>query len=152
MRVSSRLLPETCWNPPDLGVIKINFNANFQCDSRSSTSAVIARNYKGDFVGAETYLFSDMVDAFVAEARVYERALLFAINMGFRHLVVEGDSLTVIKKLFVPRLVNSVAQTLAMECRRRRHSGFWIDEVPDSVKMLVTKDQTVWAQRHHGSS
>ncbi|KAK5785518.1 hypothetical protein PVK06_040110 [Gossypium arboreum] len=150
MRVSSRLLPETCWNPPDLGVIKINFNANFQCDSRTSTSAVIARNYKGDFVGAETYLFSDMVDAFMAEARVCERALLFAINMGFRHLVVEDFD--EISYLFVPRLVNSVAQTLAMECRRRRHSGFWIDEVPDSVKMLVTKDQTVWAQRHHGSS
>lgn len=74
-----------------MGVIKINFDATFQSDSRTSTSAVIARYYKGEYVGVETYLFNGVVDAFMAEARACERALLFAINMGFRHF------------LFVPR-------------------------------------------------
>lgn len=82
-----------------MGVIKINFDATFQSDSRTSTSAVIARYYKGEYVGVETYLFNGVVDAFMAEARACERALLFAINMGFRHFLVEGDSLTVINKL-----------------------------------------------------
>ncbi|KAH1040096.1 hypothetical protein J1N35_041839 [Gossypium stocksii] len=147
-------LPDLFWSPPDLGVIKINVDGTFQSDSRTSTLMVIARYYKGEYVGAETYLFNDVVDAFVVEARACKRALLFAINMGFRLLLVEGDSLTVIKKLktkeedksiirpiihhmrnlkkcfdeisylFIPRLVNGKANTLAMEGRRRQHSGF----------------------------
>lgn len=58
-------------------------------------------------MGAETYLFKDVVDAFVAEARACERALLLAGAMGFRRLIVEGDS------LFGPRMVNGAAHTLA---------------------------------------
>lgn len=33
-----------------------------------------------------------MADAFVAEARAYELAVLFAIHMGFHRVLVEGDS------------------------------------------------------------
>ncbi|KAK5775803.1 hypothetical protein PVK06_043745 [Gossypium arboreum] len=170
MGVFYRSLSEPLWSPVDLGVTKINFDATFQSDSRTSTSTVIARDYKEEYVGAETDLFNDVVDAFVAEARACERALLFAINMGFHYLLVEGDSLTVINKLkvkeedrsiirlvihyihhlekcfeeicylFVPRLVNGVAYTLAMEGRRRQRFGFWVDEVPNYVKMLGEKD------------
>lgn len=46
-----------------------------------------------------TYLFEDVVDAFVVEARVCERAMIFASEMGFLRLLLEGDSLSVIKKL-----------------------------------------------------
>ncbi|KAK5794999.1 hypothetical protein PVK06_036253 [Gossypium arboreum] len=72
--------PETeRWNPPEIGFIKINFDATFKVDSRTSTTVVLARDSKGEVVGAETYLFEDVVDAFVAEARACERAILFHI-------------------------------------------------------------------------
>ncbi|KAL4384743.1 hypothetical protein GQ457_15G002920 [Hibiscus cannabinus] len=38
-------------------------------------------------------------DAFIAEAKACEAAVTFAIELGFRSIQVEGDSLTVIKKL-----------------------------------------------------
>ncbi|MBA0868457.1 hypothetical protein Goshw_013855 [Gossypium schwendimanii] len=44
-------------------------------------------------MGACTFPYERVVNAFVAEAKAYERALLFAIKMGFRRILVEGDSL-----------------------------------------------------------
>ncbi|MBA0700459.1 hypothetical protein Goari_022320, partial [Gossypium aridum] len=86
------------WRPPDIRIIKINFDASFIQDKGLATTAVLARNYKGDVVGAKTYLFKDVADSFVAEARACERALVFAHKMGFQRLAVEGDALSVIKK------------------------------------------------------
>ncbi|KAK5832781.1 hypothetical protein PVK06_016584 [Gossypium arboreum] len=98
---------------------------------------VLARDLKGEIVGAETYLFEDVVDAFVAEARACERVLLLACAMGFRHLIVEVGY--------------GAAHTLALEGRRRQVFGVWVDGVPDSVKTMAIKDCLVWNQSHHGS-
>ncbi|KAH1129370.1 hypothetical protein J1N35_000748 [Gossypium stocksii] len=117
--------------------------------TRISYAAVPARNNKGVFLGACTYPFDDVVDAFKAEAQACERALIFAANMGFPRILVEGDSLTTIKKLnsegedrsrlrpiinsirvierqfekvsylFAPREVNQAAHSLAIEGHRR---------------------------------
>lgn len=89
----------TLWQPPTSGFTKLNFDASFQEDSNTSTVAVLARNDMGLILGACTYPYTDVADAFVAEARACERALLFAIDMGFRLVILEGDSLTIIKKL-----------------------------------------------------
>ncbi|KAH1121502.1 hypothetical protein J1N35_004662, partial [Gossypium stocksii] len=180
--IPKRSLSKKLWSPPDFGFIKFNFDATFQSDSRNSTTTVLARYSKRKVVGAETYLFEDVVDAFVDEARACERALLFAFRMGFRCLLVEGDSLMVIKKLkakgedksiirsiihhirtlencfeevlylFVSRLVNGASHTLAMEGKRRQSSGIWVDGVSVLVRTLVEKDRMVWAQRHQVSS
>ncbi|KAK5774898.1 hypothetical protein PVK06_042760 [Gossypium arboreum] len=99
MGVACISLPNEFWRPPDLGFIKLKFDATFQSNSKTSSTAVLARDSKGEIVGAETYLFTDVADAFVAEAKACERILLFALRMGFRCLIVEGDSLMVIKKL-----------------------------------------------------
>lgn len=57
------------WRPPDDGFIKINFDASFVQDKGLAITAVLARNHKGEVVGAETYLLNDVADPFVAEAR-----------------------------------------------------------------------------------
>ncbi|MBA0754932.1 hypothetical protein Gogos_021629 [Gossypium gossypioides] len=88
------------WRPPDQGVIKLNFDASFVKKEKIATTAVLARNATGEIVGAETYLFANIADAFVAEARACERALIFTSSMCLRRLIVEGDSLTAIKKTF----------------------------------------------------
>ncbi|KAH1074832.1 hypothetical protein J1N35_027160 [Gossypium stocksii] len=67
--------------------------------NRLVNDAVLAQDEDGQILGACTYSFLDVADTFVAEARACERALIFAQDMGFRRLVLEGDSLTVIKKL-----------------------------------------------------
>ncbi|KAG8486532.1 hypothetical protein CXB51_020001 [Gossypium anomalum] len=97
---------------------------------------------------------------------------------GYRRLIVEGDSLTVIKSVykkekdksvirpiihhisllnenfdsvtytFVPRLANRMAHTLAMEGRRRQVFGVWTDDVPVAVKEMALMDR----QMYHGLS
>ncbi|KAK5775961.1 hypothetical protein PVK06_043917 [Gossypium arboreum] len=161
---------------PVLSFIKINFDATFQRDSRTSTIAVLARDSRGEIRGAETYLIEDVADAFIVEARACERSLLFTRMMGFWCLVVEGDSLTVIKKLqarvedksilrpiihhirdlehyfekvvylFVPHSVNDVAHTLAAEGRRSQRSEFGVDGVSASVTWSVERDWRSWMQ------
>ncbi|KAK5839018.1 hypothetical protein PVK06_007773 [Gossypium arboreum] len=158
---------EEIWRPSDTEVIKINVDTAFQSSVRLATTADLARDSTGEIVGAETYLFADVVDAFVAEARACERALIF------------GDSLTVIKNIkkkkkdksvlrpithhisilesqfdnvtyrFVPRMANGAAHTLALERRRSQHSGVWVDGVPDSVKTMAMKDCLDWTQIYH---
>ncbi|MBA0661864.1 hypothetical protein Goklo_006097, partial [Gossypium klotzschianum] len=165
------------WRPPDYGIIKLNFDASFIQEKKLATTTVLARDYRGEIVGADTYLFEEVGDAFVTEARACEKALLFARMRSFRRLIVEGDSLSVIKNVkkkeenrsvlrpiihhihrlhlifdkvpynFVPRAVNGTVQALALEGRRRRVGGNWVDGVPNFVRLVVEKDWLFWNQR-----
>lgn len=101
-------------------IIKINFDATFQSDTRTSTSAIITKDHKGDYIGAATYLFNDVVDAFVAEAR----APLIRASENWWWKVI-----------------------LAMEGRRSNRSGSWVDEIPVSVQRLMEEDRRGWVQR-----
>ncbi|PPD88399.1 hypothetical protein GOBAR_DD14660 [Gossypium barbadense] len=132
-----RPLIKEIWRPPDPGVIKLNFDASFLKEEKLAVTAILARNFTGEIVGAETYLFNDVADAFVAEARACERALIFAGRMCFRRLVVEGDLLTEISYLAVTRLINEAAHTLALEGRRRKIYGDWLTGVPESVRLAA---------------
>ncbi|KAA3461612.1 reverse transcriptase [Gossypium australe] len=87
------------WKAPEAGIVKINFDASFLSKDRMAFTAVIARNSTGSILGAETYLFENIEDPFVTEARACERALLFAKTMDFKRLAVEGDALSVIKTI-----------------------------------------------------
>ncbi|KAK5772396.1 hypothetical protein PVK06_048684 [Gossypium arboreum] len=116
--VKSGSMTKEIWRPPDTEVIKINVDATFQSSVRLATTATLARDSTGEIVGAETYLFLDVFDAFVAEARACERALIFAGAMGFRRLIVEG--------------------------RISQRFGVWVDGVPDFVKTMTMKGHLDW--------
>ncbi|KAH1067121.1 hypothetical protein J1N35_032108 [Gossypium stocksii] len=175
--LSSKVPTPSMWSPSNLGVVKINFDASFLVESNQATIAVLARNADGRILGACTYLIQDVADAFIAEARACERALLFAKDMGFQKLEVEGDSLSIIKKLkenrtdrsilrsiiqrirslekffekviylFVPRDIIRVAHALAMEGRVRQSNRVWVEEAPESVVKLVEADRDAWFYR-----
>ncbi|MFQ6623120.1 hypothetical protein Gotur_002411, partial [Gossypium turneri] len=151
------------WRPPDSDIIKLNFDASYLPEKKLTITAVLARDSRGKVLGADTYLFEDVGDAFVAEARACERALLFARMLGFWRLIVEGDSLTVIKSImkkeedrsalrpitlhiqclqqlfeevtyiYVPRAINRAAHVLGMEGWRRGVCENWIAGIPDSA-------------------
>lgn len=137
----SSSLGKELWRPPDADVIKINFDASYVQEKKLAVTAALARDCRGEVVGANTYLLEDVGNAFVAEARACERALLIARMMGFRRLLVEGDS------NFVHRTVNNVTHVLALEGRKRRVCGNWADSVPESVRLEVKKDWLLWSQR-----
>ncbi|XP_017625048.2 uncharacterized protein LOC108468690 [Gossypium arboreum] len=171
-RLKSPSIPmrKQLWRPLDSGMLKLNFYASFIKESGFSFVAVLATNNEGQFMGACTYPYGDVLDAVVAEARVCERALLFAVELGWTRILLEGDSLTTIKKLnskeedrlilrpiinnirvlrqqfvnvsyfFVLRMLNCVAYTLALEGRRRQIASCWFHEPPDSVRKVMEKD------------
>lgn len=179
--LSSRSMAKEIWRPPKTGVIKINFDATFKSSDKCAITAALARNSSGDIIGAETYLFEDVVDAFMVEARACERALIFAGMMGLRHLIMEGNSLTVIKSVkkqendklivrpiinhitlletqfdnvtyrFAPRLANEAAHILAIEGRRFQRFGFWVEGVTDAVKEKAMNDRLDWFQSSYST-
>ncbi|KAH1032430.1 hypothetical protein J1N35_044604 [Gossypium stocksii] len=114
---SRSYLVNELWRPPDIGVTKLNFDAAFRIDSRVSTTTVIARDSIGEIIGAETYLFTDVCDACVAEARACERVLRFAIERDFRCITVKGDSLTAIKSIEKKEKDKSVLRPIIHQIR-----------------------------------
>lgn len=155
--IPSQPFPMELWRPLDFGFIKLNFDASFTANTNLSIAAVIARNEEGKIMGACSYPYSDAVDAFVAEARACGRALTFAIEMGFRKILIEGDSLSIIKELkknvegisshFVQREANMAAHALTMEGRQRCVPQFWVEEAPINVERVVTADWQAWVRR-----
>ncbi|KAK5845359.1 hypothetical protein PVK06_001532 [Gossypium arboreum] len=49
-----RSMTKKLWRPLENGFIKVNFNASFQSVSNTSISTTLARDYKGEIVGAST--------------------------------------------------------------------------------------------------
>ncbi|MBA0635553.1 hypothetical protein Godav_025402 [Gossypium davidsonii] len=174
---STAFMRNEVWRPPDYGFVKINFDASFIPGNNFALIAILARNHKGEVIEAVTYLVEDVDDTFVAEARACEKALILTRLKGFRRLIVEGDSLTVIKKLtkneedrsiirpivhniqrlrqgfdevsyqFVNRSLNAAAHTLAVEGRHRKVCGAWVDGLPETVRLVVEEDWLQWCQR-----
>ncbi|KAH1032516.1 hypothetical protein J1N35_044690 [Gossypium stocksii] len=107
------------WRPPDLDFIKVNFDSSFNLQEKTSISGIIARNERGLIMGAYTYPHINIADAFVAEARAYEQAIQFAQDIGFRRVQIEGDSLTIIKKLHANTNDRSVLSLILADIRQR---------------------------------
>lgn len=128
------------WRPPDGGTFKLNFEASFLKESRISYAAVLVRNNKRVFLRACTYPYGDVVDAFIAEARAYEMALIFVEEMGFCRILLEGDS------HFVPRVANRAAHLLVVEGRRRKILCVWDFSPLEIVKKAIVEDWMTWVQ------
>lgn len=117
-----RVSPHLAWCPLVAGMIKFNFDASFFNDTKISVSRVIARNTEGQLMGACAYSHSFIANVFVAEALVCERAILFAVDLGFHRVVIEGDSLTVIKNLNSGAAGHSILNPIFHDILSYRHS------------------------------
>ncbi|MFQ6620594.1 hypothetical protein Gotur_000199 [Gossypium turneri] len=147
---STAFMRNEVWRPPDYGFVKINFDASFIPGNNFALIAILARNHKGEVIEAVTYLVENVDDAFMAEARACERALILARLKGFRRLIVEGDSLTGFDEVsyqFVNRSLNAAAHALAVEGRHQKVCGAWVDGLPETVRLVVEEDWLRWCQR-----
>ncbi|KAG8485123.1 hypothetical protein CXB51_021760 [Gossypium anomalum] len=157
------------WEPPDNDTIKINFDASFNQITKCSISGIIARNKEGLIMAACTYPWEYISDPVTAEARACLQTIVMAEELGFQDICIEGDALTVIRKLnaaeddrscisnlikeikersykfrrvrfkHVPRGSNKVAHAMAKEGGHYEHPRFWIEEAPHSVEILVNQ-------------
>ncbi|MBA0585395.1 hypothetical protein Gorai_016175, partial [Gossypium raimondii] len=85
---------EVRWQPPVGPSVKVNFDASFQSHSRPSYSGIIVRMKWG----ASIQMHSNVPNAFVVEALAFVRVVCFKTDLGFMHVIIEGDSLAVVKK------------------------------------------------------
>ncbi|KAK9042916.1 hypothetical protein V6N11_071269 [Hibiscus sabdariffa] len=159
------------WSPPATGLIKANFDANFDIGSLSSVSGIIVRNEEGLIMAAGIYPNRFVANPELAEAVACEQTLIFLKDLGFRRAVVEGDSLSVISKLCHPlvsrsilsvqldnilrrlrdfdhisfshvnRESNKAAHILARLGRSFSESRFWLEEVPSEVEAAILQDR-----------
>ncbi|KAK8649040.1 hypothetical protein V6N13_129778 [Hibiscus sabdariffa] len=162
---------EVKWTPPIGDTIKLNFDASFNSSLHSSVSGVVGRDSQGLLMAACTYPHTGIVDSVAAEAKDCEMAVIFAIDLGFRSVQVEGDSLSIIKKLnsttsdksevnpiiqdilsfknsfdaitfsFVDRSGNASAHELAKLGRQFVDARYWIEEAPVLIEQLVLRER-----------
>ncbi|GMJ08209.1 hypothetical protein HRI_004490100 [Hibiscus trionum] len=108
---------------------------------------------------------------FTAEAYAVVHGLRLAANLSFRHVIAEGDSLSVIKKLksgiddrsdisaivwdaqmlaknfrtctfsFIPRNGNFSPHAMAKESLNFSSERVWVEEAPDAVVHLAAEDK-----------
>lgn len=87
------------WVPPNPGVVKCNFDASFNINTFRSVSRINFRNDEGRIMVACTYQNSHIADAMIMETKAYLQAITVAEELEFRNLTLEGDCLTVTKKI-----------------------------------------------------
>ncbi|KAK5775078.1 hypothetical protein PVK06_042945 [Gossypium arboreum] len=93
---------------------------------------------------ARTYPHHGVSDAFVAKARACEQAVTFAAELGFRSIQLEGNSVTIIKKVAsskLDKIANTDAHTLAGEGRRFSVPRYWIEEALEMVEWTAERDR-----------
>ncbi|MBA0649215.1 hypothetical protein Goklo_016804 [Gossypium klotzschianum] len=112
-------VPEVRWQPLVGPFVKVNFDASFLSHSRQSYSAIIVRNV--------------------------ESLSVSTADLEFTHVIVEANSLAVVKKansLHDDRSeIAVVAHHLAAMGVGQSLDQFWVEEVPLSVEPTVAADR-----------
>lgn len=86
---------QCCWEPPPPSFIKINFDAAFSKEECKSCSGLVIKDYNGQVVVTH----KNIPSPFVAEAIAYVQSLKWGKELGFQKVIIEGDSLSTIRKI-----------------------------------------------------
>lgn len=79
------------WERPEGEIIKLNFDASMDIHTYTSILGFVPR-YKGLIMATCSYLWYNIKDPYMAEARACLQAISFVMDLGFRSICVEGDS------------------------------------------------------------
>lgn len=124
------------WTPPGINEVKCNFDATFNKCMFSSVFRIIFRYSEGHILATCAYPNSFVADATTVEAKTCLQAVTVAEELGFRRLVVEGDS-----RHFVGRAVNRAAHTIAKEGNQWPSAMIWVKEAPSRVEAVAEEDR-----------
>lgn len=84
------------WSAPLTGWLKANWDASFEKHHGWMGFGVVVRDERGFVVAAQVKTFLDSFDPSVAEARAALMAIQLCKEMGFMHVLFEGDAKVVI--------------------------------------------------------
>ncbi|MBA0880329.1 hypothetical protein Goshw_001945 [Gossypium schwendimanii] len=158
------------WKHPPYQFVNINFDAAY--DERSSHAAlgIVARNSEGKVLLACSKIHNQVASAFAAEAIACRSATQLGIDMKWGNVIIEGDSLTIIKKYriksqdksligayihdiqqislktqrysfeYTPRTANHLAHIIATETMKSKKGIYLIGRVPEYAEKLKERD------------
>ncbi|KAK8494408.1 hypothetical protein V6N12_002355 [Hibiscus sabdariffa] len=159
------------WSASGSDVINVKFDASYDISGRKSVSGVVCQDSEGLILVACCYPHSYVSDPFQAEALACLVAIGFARDLGFARVLLEGDSLTIIKKCssetndislvspviadikevaksfqhirftFAYREANVAAHTLAHEGKTFSSPMYWIEDAPRTL-LAAEKEHT----------
>lgn len=89
----------SCWRPPDVGWVKINFDGAVFRDGMEGGCGVVAQSDSGQCVVWAAFRFVQPVFPELAEALATREAVSLALRMGWRSVIFEGDCVSLIHKL-----------------------------------------------------
>ncbi|KAA3454905.1 reverse transcriptase [Gossypium australe] len=158
------------WRSPSGSKVKVNFDGAFSERTKQSASEVVTRDSSGYVLISTAEIHHRVTSAFAAEAIACKKATQIAIEIQWREVSIEGDSLTVIKNCkkgdfdrsligpyinvilslksratdlsfeFVPRSENTIAHILATEALKRKEGFYLTDGVPCYAKSQVENE------------
>ncbi|KAK8492317.1 hypothetical protein V6N12_073611 [Hibiscus sabdariffa] len=100
LMASSHAIPMSeRWSSPSTRIVKVNFDASLICLHHLLFSGMIIRDNEGEVLVAGCFSHSHVLDPFAAEALACHKALALAHDLSFKRIIVEEDSLWVIKKV-----------------------------------------------------
>ncbi|XP_023917796.1 uncharacterized protein LOC112029338 [Quercus suber] len=89
----------THWRPPPFELFKINFDGAVFAHDKKSGIGVVIRDHQGLVIASCSKPVHQVLRSNDIEAKAAGWALSFALDVGVKRAVLEGDSLTVIKGL-----------------------------------------------------
>ncbi|KAJ8751946.1 hypothetical protein K2173_000692 [Erythroxylum novogranatense] len=159
------------WKPPVNDKVKINFDSAYDSNNKTATSGILIRGSDGEVLGSGITKHCYVQDLFVGEALAAVAALKFRYESLFRSIELEGDNLTVIKKLklgqidkskispiisdglqmaknflscdflHVRREANRAAHLIARAGINLHEDGFFMEEAPSEAAAVIIAEQ-----------
>ena len=158
------------WRPPNNDEVKINYDGAIFSEDGHAGLGVVCRNLDGVVLASLSEQIPIPATITQVEALAARRAAIFAVELGFTSVVLEGDSDTVCKDLsstepslalhghiihdvrhlashftcirfsHTRRQGNSVAHALARRAISSPSQNTWMDFVPPNISHVVQAD------------
>ncbi|XP_035539355.1 uncharacterized protein LOC118343962 [Juglans regia] len=90
------------WKPPPPGVTKINWDAGLNEGQGRAGFGLVARDSQGNVIASKKFSRPSLFDPLLAEAQGALYAVDLAIDLGCSSIILEGDSLSIVKCLEQP--------------------------------------------------
>ncbi|XP_065616451.1 uncharacterized protein LOC136061926 [Quercus suber] len=170
LQIGSSGIGGTRWRPPQASFVKINFDGAVFCHSNSSGVGAVIRNHDGAVMASYAEKLNQAYKAEEIEALAALKAVQFVYDLGFQKVILEGDSLGLIKALkaeehnlsplgllvedvklvannfvslsysHIKRSGNSVAHNLAKHAIRIPDFQVWMEDVPSHIVSFLHSD------------
>ncbi|MBA0859807.1 hypothetical protein Goshw_011035, partial [Gossypium schwendimanii] len=159
------------WRKPPNRVVKINFDVAYDGRQNRSAVGIMARDREGTVVLSCSEVHHRIISAFATEALACRKALQIGIDMQWENIIIEGDSLSIIRKCktkspdkplvsayihdihqqllnlkdckfeHVPRSANGLTHILANETLKRNIGVYLVGSVPEGAEKQAESER-----------